>query len=573
MQKQFLFYTFLLLSSVLFSQKKENLNTEEVTVVKPYTPTVNNALKINTNPVIDSTDILAKKNIQYTILSFPVASTFNPAKGKAKALKKVPKEYFYDNYISLGYGNFSTPTVEIFAHSNTSRYNDFGGFLNYHASGGGIENIQLDDSFLNFGADLFYKQTERDFKWQIDLGAHHQSINWYGLSEKIDFSETFLQSIQEKQTYSDIELGGEIEFFDSLAHRGNVKFSHFFDNTNTNEEYGFIGGVLDFPIGQEMVYTEISFEFLNTNFDSNYNNTNALESTFFNIGFKPSFEILRDNLTINLGAKLYYSLADRQVSKENQFYIYPDITASYKIANDTFIAYGGVTGDLQQNSYKNFVSENPFVSPTLNIQQTSQQFNAFAGIKGLLNEQIRFNFKAAYISETDKPLYLLNTSKTNGIIPVNEGYEAGNSFQVVYDDVNTIKVSGELIMDINEDFKFGGNFEFNSYSLDKQQEAWNLPAIKATLLAKYTAKKWYVGTELFFASERKDLFSTTFTSPVLITNEAYFDINFNGLYNINDKFAVFVNANNILGNNYQEYTNFEVQGLQFLGGITYKFDF
>ena len=52
---------------------------------------------------------------------------------------------FYNNFISAGYGNYSTPIIEIFAHSNSSNYNDFGGFFNYHSSGGGIDGLVLND--------------------------------------------------------------------------------------------------------------------------------------------------------------------------------------------------------------------------------------------------------------------------------------------------------------------------------------------------------------------------------------------------------------------------------------------
>ena len=572
MQKHFILYIFLLLSGLIFSQKKkkEKIDTEEITVVKSFTPTVSDAFKININPEIDSVDISTKKDIQYSINSVPVASTFTPAKGRAKALKRAPKEYFYNNYASLGYGNYSTPNLEIFAHSNTSNYNDFGGFIKYLASGGGIDGIKLDDNFSNLNIDLFYKQTDRYFKWQGNAGFNRLATNWYGLSDEINFNNNTLKSIKESQTYSELFIDGEIEFFDALVHNGKVKINRFADKTNSNENYAFLSGIVDFPIREEMMYTEMTLEFLNTTFDNNYFKTNDLKSTFFNIGFHPSFELLRDNLTLNLGTKLYYSFTD--TSDGSKFYIYPNITASYKITGGALIAYAGVIGDLQQNSYKGFVSKNPFVSPTLNIQRTNQQFNAYAGIKGLLNSHIRFNFKAAYINEADKPLYQLNTSKTNGTTVVEEGYEAGNSFNVIYDDVNTINVNGELIVDFNKAIKFGGNFEFNSYSLNTQSDAWNLPMVKATLLANYTHKKWYAGAELFFASERKDIFSTTTLSPVLITNKAYFDVNLNGLYNINDKLSIFVNLNNILSDNYQEYTYFKVQGLQFLAGLKYQFD-
>lgn len=573
MKKSIFLLLFLLISSAVFSQKKikDKIDTEEVKVVKPFSPTVSDAFKINLSPEIDSVGINEKKDIKYSINSIPVASTFTPAKGKAKTLKRAPKERFYDNYISAGYGNFNTPIIEIFAHSSTSNSNDFGGFLNLHSSGGGIDGIVLDDNFLDVNVDLFYKQTERYFEWKADTGINHLSTNWYGLSEEINYNNDVINSIDEKQSYSEIYLGGEIEFFDALVHKGDIKISRFIDKAESRENYGLISGVVDFPVGKEMMYTEMTLEFLNGNFDSDFLQTDDIKYTFFNLGFSPNFEILRDDLTINLGANLFYSLTN--TDEGSKFYIYPNVTASYKISDQALIAYAGVIGDLQQNSYKNFVKKNPFVSPTLFIERTSMQYNAYAGIKGLLNNKIRFNAKVGYSSETNKPLYKLNTTLTDGSILVDKGYEAGNSFQVIYDDVNTINISGELIFDLTKEFKFGGNVEFNSYSLDTQAHAWNLPLVTATLLAKFTRKKWSAGADMFFSTDRKDELIFNRVSPIRITNSAYFDINLNGLYNINDKFSIFLNLNNILGNNYQEYTNFKVQGFQVFAGLKYKFDF
>lgn len=572
MNKYIIFLILLMISSTVFSQKKkkERITTEEINVVKPFSPTVSEAFKINAEPEIDSIDIGGKKDITYSINSIPVASTFTPAKGKAKTLKRVPKERFYNNFISVGYGNYSTPIIEIFAHGNSSNYNDFGGFLNYHASGGGISGIVLNDDFKDLNIDLYYKQSERYFDWKVQGGVDHLSNNWYGLSDKIVYSETTLNSIEERQSYTDIYLKGDIEFTDALLHTGEVALSRFSDKFKSGENHLEVNSVIDFPIGRELMYSEISLELLNGKFENNFFQTDKLTYTYFNIGFSPNFEVLRDNLTVNLGARLYYSITNN--FEGSKFYIYPNITASYNISEEALIAYAGVIGDLQQNSYKNFVQENPFVSPTLNIERTSQQYNAYAGIKGLLNSKVRFNLKAAYINEKNKALYQLNPSLTDGSNIVEKGYQAGNSFQVVYDDVNTIYFNGEIIFDLFKEFKFGGNLDFNSYSLKNEDHAWNLPLLKATLLAKYTRKKWSAGADLFFSSDRKDDLSIIPDTSIRITNSAYFDINLNGVYNIDDKFDIFVNVNNILSDNYQVYTNFKVQGLQVFGGVKYKFD-
>ena len=573
MRKYLILFIVLFISSLTFSQKKkkEKLETEEITVVKSFAPTVSDAFKINTEPKIDTSDISSKIELNYTLKTVPVASTFIPAKGKARAIQKEPRERFYQNFASVGYGNFNTPMVELFAHYNTSNYNDFGGFINYHSSGGGIDGVKLNDNFMKFGTDLYYKQTERYFEWQAKAGFKYLSNNWYGLSDEINFSDNTIKSIDEKQNYMDVYFGGDIEFFDALVHKGNITISRFSDKMKSIENYGVLSGTVDFPVGNELIYTVISLEFLNGHFEHNYAKDNSINYTFFNLGFSPNFEILRDNLKLNLGANLYYSMTDSDVG--SKFYAYPNVTASYNISNQSFIAYAGVTGDLTQNSYKDFAKENPFVSPTLNIERTSEQYNAYAGIKGLITNNIRFNIKASYGSEKDKALFKLNPSKTNGTIDVEKGYEAANSFQVVYDNVNTIRVDGEVIVDWTKEFKFGGNVEFNSYNLDTQAEAWNLPMIKATLITKYIRKKWNVGAEMFFASDRKDdLIIEDPYSIMRITNKSYFDININGLYNFNDKFSIFLNLNNILNSNYQEYTNFKVQGFQVFGGVKYKFD-
>ncbi|MEL4456983.1 TonB-dependent receptor [Lutimonas vermicola] len=573
MTKYILILIFLMISGSVFSQKKkkERITTEEINVVKPFSPTVSEAFKINAEPQIDSIDLGEKKEISYTINSIPVASTFTPAKGKAKTLSREPKERFYNNYVSLGYGNYKTPIIEIFAHGNSSNYNDFGGFFNYHSSGGGIDGIVLNDDFKDLNVDLYYKQSERTFDWKVEGELKYLSNNWYGLSEDIAYSETVINSIEERQSYTDLSLGGEIEFFDALIHKGDVSISRFSDKYKSGENHLQLNSVIDFPIGQELMYSEISLELLNGKFENDFFQTQKLKYTYFNIGFSPNFEVLRDNLTLNAGAKFYYSITNN--FEGSKFYIYPNVTASYNISEEALIAYAGVIGDLQQNSYKNFVDKNPFVSPTLYIQRTNQQYNAYAGIKGLLNSKVRFNLKAAYINEKDKPLYKLNPSLTDGSVELDKGYEAANSFQVVYDDVNTIYFNGEIIFDLFKEFKFGGNLDFNSYSLKNEDQAWNLPLLKATLLAKYTRKKWSAGADLFFSTDRKDELSIIPDTNTRITNAAYFDINLNGVYTIDDKFDVFINVNNLLGTNYQVYTNYKVQGLQFFGGVKYKFDF
>ena len=93
-------------------------------------------------------------------------------------------------------------------------------------------------------------------------------------------------------------------------------------------------------------------------------------------------------------------------------------------------------------------------------------------------------------------------------------------------------------------------------------------------------KQWYMGANLFYVGERKDLMSqavqnvqpSDFPSEI-ITLEGYFDINAHVGYRFTNQLSFFLNANNIINNNYMRWANFQVQGFQILGGAAYKFDF
>jgi hypothetical protein len=91
-------------SQLVSAQKKdENIGTEVVNVVKPYTPTISDAYKVKEVPVIEDQETTKKEEVKYQIFSFPVASTFVPAKGKAAAVDKAKQEKLYPNYATSGF--------------------------------------------------------------------------------------------------------------------------------------------------------------------------------------------------------------------------------------------------------------------------------------------------------------------------------------------------------------------------------------------------------------------------------------------------------------------------------------
>ena len=231
------------------------------------------------------------------------------------------------------------------------------------------------------------------------------------------------------------------------------------------------------------------------------------------------------------------------------------------------------------NSFQHLSELNPFVSPTLFLTQTNEQYNLFGGINGTLSSNISFNLKASYKKDEDHALFVRNNSKSNGEFSSSTsllGYEYGNSFGVFYDDISTFSIFAELEVAASKRIHLGGNLQMNSYTTTFQQEAWNLPKIEGSIFGKYQKNNWYASANMFFVGERLDVnYNDTFPSTIsnIQSLKGFADININGGYHFNDFLSAFITLNNVLGTDYERYANYNVLGFQALAGVTYKFDF
>ncbi len=568
-----------------FAQKpNENIGTEVVNVVKPYTPTISDAFKVKETPSFDDDETTNKENINYTIFSFPVASTFTPSKGKAAGVDKSAQEKLFSNYLTLAAGNFGTANAELFITQNISNNEYFGGMLRHRSSQGGIKDIVLDDNFSTTSLDLTYGSKSRDLSWSTDLGYQNQSYNWYGLNPITysvlipDDQIVFIDAINEKQTYHTLNVGGRLSLNESIFKEGTIKFTRFWDKFSSSENRFYAKPALEFDVMEEKINANFIFDYINGSFAKDYLAVDSIKYGFTNIGFQPSFQINKEDLSVNLGATFVYSAASN--AGESKFFIYPNVTASYKLVGDLMIAYAGAEGNLKQNSYHDFVQENVFVSPTLNIAPTDQKAEIYVGLKGKLANSIGYNIRGSFMNEEGKALFLSNNFShynTN-----DEGYAFGNSFDVVYDNIKTVSFYGELKADFSKNVSFGINGTFSSYATGDQEEAWNLPGINVAANLDFNiTPKWYAGTKVFFVGERKDITFVPsalavyppFYSAETITLDSYFDLNAHIGYKHNERLTFFLKGNNLAGQNYQRWVNYPVQGIQVLVGGNYKFDF
>jgi outer membrane receptor protein involved in Fe transport len=572
-----------LITQISFAQKQDgDIGTEVVNVVKPYSPTISDAFKVKETPSLDDDDNSKKENIQYNIFPFPVASTFTPSKGKAAGVENGAKEKLFNNYATLAAGNYGNINAELFVTQTLESGDYVGAMLRHLSSQGGIKNVELKDNFSNTALDLTYGSKSKNLSWNGDLGYQLQRYNWYGLNPVLyegltqEDKDLFLNGINPKQTYQNIYLGGRLAMNEGVFKDATFRFNHFSDAFSSGENRFVAKPSLQFDVMDVKLKTDFVLDYINGKFQKDYFDVSGIKYGFTNVGFKPSFQINKDDFSVNVGVGIFYSMATEtgMASAKNKLFVYPNITGSYKVVGDLMVAYAGAEGTLKQNSFQDFTNENFFVSPNLMIAPTDQKYDVYIGLKGKLANTIGYNIRGSVMNEDNKALFLSNIFSNNNTN--NEGYVHGNSFNVVYDNVKTVSFFGELKADFSKNVSFGINGTFNSYSTKNEAEAWNLPGIKLGSTIDFNVtSKWYAGANVFFVGERKDQYTDlSLTNPVTdVTLDSYFDLNTHIGYKHNERLTFFLKGNNLANQNYQKWMNYPVQGIQVLLGANYKFDF
>jgi len=572
----------LLLSQIAFAQKKdENIGSEVVNIVKPYTPTISDAFKVKETPVLDDNDNAKKETIQYNIFSFPVASTFTPSKGKAAGVDKQEREKLYKNYATLGFGNYGTVNAELFITENINRNSYVGGMLRHLSSQGGINEVVLDDKFYNTSLDVTYGVRERDMNWNVDLGVKNQIINWYGLpTQNILFDDPTIAGIDAQQSYNTISLGAKMSTKNGLFNEGTILFKRFSDAFGSGENRFSIQPAFDINVLEQKINADFIVDYVGGSFDRQLEVNEELKYSNVIFGTKPSILYQKDDLSVQLGAGIFYTTGKFNETSDSKLFIYPNVKASYRIVGDLLVGYAGAEGGLNQNSYADFVDENPFVSPTMFVAPTDNKYDVYVGLKGKLANAVAFNVRGSFNNEDNKVFFINNPY--NPSFANTEGYAFGNSFGIVYDNLKTLSLYGELKADVSKNVTFGINGTYNNFSTENVSEAWNLPQIKVTSTIDLDiTEKWYAGASVFFVGERKDLISVQSDAAVFppifesrtVTLDSFFDLNAHLGYKYNKRLTAFLRGNNLANQQYNRWANFPVQGIQVLLGANYKFDF
>jgi len=575
--------------SFMFSQQswsqreKDTIKTDRLIITKQYSPTVNDAFKIKSKPDVSKEIERPERELSYPLISVPVASTFQPAKGRAASLRRSQDQMdLYDHYVRVGLGNYTNLLGDYIGNFKLNNKQTLGIDFSHFSSQGGIDEAFFDDAFARNELMVDFESDEGSWLWKTNAGVEHFYHNYYGEPIFQEEGFQFNPSFTPTQNYFGFNFGATADLYDSFLDNLNLNYHYFSDDFDASEHQFQMTSNFHFNLGGKNIHNTIGLSYLSGEFSATnngfaYGQELPFESNYGQLisSYAPSVFIEEDRFTLRAGAEVvFFNDAERS---ESELYIYPKVEANYRVIPDNLIAFAGVDGGLDQNSFRDFVHVNPFVSSTLNILPTHRQYESYVGIKGS-SGQLSYTTRLSYKNEDARALFRNNFGPNPLLLQQAEqirSFEAGNSFGVVYDDLQTFAFDVEANYDITKEFNLGLTFNYSVYDTDQQEEAWNLPNLYTSVIGTYQFnQKWTLGASLFYVGERKDFeFFETLegVNSETVSVEDFVDFSLNVQYRINNQLSLFVMGNNLVGGNYERWNNYQVQGLQILGGVSYQF--
>lgn len=524
---------------------------KEVQVVRPYEPAISDANKINLQPKIVDT-IRVNPSFNYTVVQRPVNTYFTPPPLSAARMVSEPLPDLKNSLISIGIGNTILPIAEAYLASNRNDKYQYGAWFKLHNTNAKVNlsddlKVKAPSSNINlilFGKRIFDKQI-----LQADLGFNRVHKSYYGYQ----YTNPLATFVNDKQHINN--LTANIEFKTThkdsarLNYHASARFNHLADKFNMQEN--MISGLfkLDRFLGMEQFGGEVSF----THYARN-KSMGSVNNSIFQI--RPWAHLFGEQWHAIAGLNVIYD-ANGNV---NNTYFLPHGFLSYDIVSHYIIPYIEIDGYIQENSYATLLEANPWTVPGTTAWNSIHKMVVGGGIKGKFSPTISYHAKASY-AIIDSMCFFKNISidMTN---PLN------NRFGVVFDNIERTTVKGELSFDPSEKFHMNANAEFYQYKTKKIEYPWHLPDYYLSATGSYTYKGKLKTTANLFAVGKR--WATDQTATPVTLND-YIDLNLGIEFMYNKRLSVYVNANNILSQQYELWYLYPTQRFNMIAGLSYKF--
>jgi hypothetical protein len=570
--RQSLLFAFLISGSIGLAQTEENEEDLQESIKKDFVFVgerklfLQDANKIGSNPEIYES-VVEMPSIRYTLI---------PAKQNAEVeVEPIPPakvnvedrlRKLYKGYARAGFGVYTTPLAELYFMDGRSRKGSYSLHAKHLSSAGGVAaDDSIPDGFSDNEVHLWGKTFLKKHALEGNFDYERNVLHYYGF-DPVLYPQTDIGEDNIEQRYQFITGGAKLKSYhrDSADVNYNVQLDYYnftdaFDGTENNLD---LKAHARRYVNTELYSADFNFIYDKFSFYDLDQRVNTSETNNI-ISLVPKASTIHNNWKITVGMGLWV-----ETNGDQPFHFYPHGEAQYSLFNDLFIPYLGVTGGLQQNTYRNITNENPFVLTSPEMTNTNRKLELYGGIRGTISKNTSFNARVAQYNYEDF-LYFVNDTT----------YSNTNKFQVLYDDLKVTNLSAEISINQGDKWRIFARGDYFIYSTDMEQEAWNQPNLKITFSGMYNLNdKLVVKADLFTMDKRfgKSLGATE--SGELqdggyykVELDPFIDANLGVEYRYTKRLSAFVKFNNFLAARYAKWNNYNLQRFNAMMGVTYSF--
>ena len=501
-------------------------------------------------------------------LSFPVMPFFLPVPAseiQAKPATKewnVPKLDLYPGWVRVGYGNFLSPLIEGRYLSTQSADLQYATKFHHQSFGKGPVSWMEEESresHTELAGDVSYFLDESEFYSSIEV--KRDAYTFYGrdlgfvIPPNWDFASPYLA--QNKQLHGDFKLGiRDLDKVGRIGYAGEVILAGFKDSYAVREqELGFVGEG-EFRPSKEITATLGLSYFTTATEDLRYD----LNRNYFSL--RPEGQYTFGDFQFSAGVILV-SENDSIVERKPGIRLFPVLKTTYQVSENLQVN-AAISGDVQRNTYRSFVQENPFLGPSDQLLNTVTKLSFAAGVEGIVSDKLVY--RAGLDLRRQSNLHFFVNS-----------YADTARFELVYDQEATVfQFNSNVELSLTEKYTLTTQFDFFHYSLSNQQVAWHRPTWILQLNNRYSPfKKLNLQANIqvmgglqargFGVIQTKPVRAEAVKLPALVDFQLKID------YAVNPRLSIFAEGNNLLNRSNTRWLNYPVRGIQGVGGLSFKF--
>lgn len=543
-------YILLISAGYFFCQAgmaQRDTTKQTINITSAFKPVLRNAVKIN----FSGSQLLADSATSvrpYIIPSQNLFYAYQPIAIKPLALQQDSNLYLGNrNYIKAGFGNFSTPYIKAGlgkGNGKTALVNFYGSYI---SSKGKIKNQDYSQFEAKATGSYFTKKMEV----YGSAGVKQDDYFLYGYDHLLyDFKKADL-----RQHFQDIGISVGVRNINindfRISYDPNIAVNIFSNFGKLNETSIVVNAPVEKKFGENFALkVEASGDFTNYftkgYLSNNYNFNNNV------VKVSPSLVYYSPKLNINVGLTPTWN--------NGKFAWLPNIYAEYQLQEKVFSLQAGWIGRYVKNTYRNLVAINPYLA-TITSQTNTKEVEFYGGIKGSLGKHFNFNAKAGLITYNDLPFFINDTSAAAG---------NAKSFVTVNESkVNNFRVHGDLSYISQDKFTVTAAVTFNGYTgMKNNARAWNTVPLEIN-----GSVRWWAFKQVML---KADFYMFGGGNYLEKGNKSFSfkpgaDLSAGAEFKITKRFSTWLDVNNILNNKYERWHNYQVYGLNLLGGIRYDF--